>query len=96
MRMQREKGLSLIEVVIILAVMVVLIALLVPSTVQILTGARRNVTLDEMENLEKAMIGDPDLKTSGTRSSFAYLGDMGNLPSTLDDLVTQGAQPAYA
>ncbi|MGH7253161.1 MAG: type II secretion system protein GspG, partial [Nitrospiraceae bacterium] len=95
-RMQREKGLSLIEVVIILAVMVVLIALLVPSTVQILTGARRNVTLDEMENLEKAMIGDPDLKTSGTRSGFGYLGDMGNLPTTLDDLVTQGAQPAYA
>jgi type II secretory pathway pseudopilin PulG len=96
MRMQREKGLSLIEVVIILAVMVVLVALLVPSTVQILTGARRNVTLDEMENLKKAMIGDPDLKTSGVRSNFAYLGDMGNLPSTLDDLVTQGAQPAYA
>ena len=96
MRMQREKGLSLIEVVIILAVLVILVALLVPSTVQILTGARRNVTLDEMENLKKAMIGDPDLKTSGVRSSFAYLGDMGNLPSTLDDLVTQGAQPAYA
>jgi len=96
MRMQREKGLSLIEVVIILAVMVVLIALLVPSTVQILTGARRNVTLDEMENLKKAMIGDPSLKTSGVRSGFGYLGDMGNLPSTLDDLVTQGAQPAYA
>ena len=96
MRMQREKGLSLIEVVIILAVLVILVALLVPSTVQILTGARRNVTLDEMENLKKAMIGDPDLKTSGVRSSFAYLGDMGNLPSTLDALVTQGAQPAYA
>ena len=96
MVVKREKGLSLIEVVIILAVMVVLIAMLVPSTVQILTAARRDVTLDEMENLKKAMIGDPNLKTSGVRSNFAYLGDMGNLPSTLDDLLTQGAQPAYA
>jgi general secretion pathway protein G len=96
MRIEREKGLSLIEVIIILAVLVILVALLVPSTVQILSGARRNVTLDEMENLKKAMIGDPDLKTSGVRSSFGYLGDMGNLPSTLDDLMTQGAQPAYA
>ena len=94
--MQREKGLSLIEVIVILAVMVILVALLVPSTVQILTAARRDVTLDEMENLKKAMIGDPNLKTSGVRSNFAYLGDMGNLPSTLDDLLTQGAQPAYA
>ncbi|MCI0484914.1 MAG: hypothetical protein L0Y78_10075, partial [candidate division NC10 bacterium] len=73
MRMMREKGLSLIEVIIILAVLVVLIALLVPSTVQILTAARRDVTLDEMENLERAMIGDPNLKTSGVRSSFGYL-----------------------
>ncbi len=42
------------------------------------------------------MIGDASLKIKGVRSDFAYLGDMGNLASTLDDLVTQGAQPAYA
>ena len=90
------KGLSLIEVIIILAVLAVLVALLVPSSVQVLTGARRDTTLDEMENLQIAMIGDRDLKTSGVRSSFGYIGDMGNLPATLDDLLTQGAQPAYA
>src|SRR3972149_11844022 len=93
---KRGQGLTLIEVIVILAVLVILVALLVPSTVQILTGARRNVTLDEMENLKKAMIGEPDPKTPGRRSNFAYLGDMGNLPATLDDLVTQGAQPAHA
>ncbi|HZX60233.1 MAG TPA: type II secretion system protein GspG, partial [Candidatus Methylomirabilis sp.] len=86
------KGLSLIEVIIILAVLAVLVALLVPSSVQVLTGARRDTTLDEMENLQIAMIGDPNLKNSGVRSSFGYLGDMGNLPATLDDLVT-GAPP---
>jgi len=90
------KGLSLIEVIIILAVLAVLVALLVPSSVQVLTGARRDTTLDEMENLQIAMIGDPNLKNSGVRSSFGYIGDMGNLPATLDDLLTQGAQPAYA
>ena len=93
---KRGQGLTLIEVIVILAVLVILIALLVPSTVQILTGARRDITLDEMENLQKAMIGDPNKQSAGVRSNFAYLGDMGNLPSTLDDLVTQGAQPAYA
>jgi len=92
---QHERALSLIEVIVILAVLVILVALLVPSTVQILTGARRDITLDEMENLKKAMIGDPNLKTSGVRSSFGYLGDMGNLPLTLDNLVTSQT-PAYA
>jgi hypothetical protein len=41
------------------------------------------------------MIGDPNLKTSGVRSGFGYLGDMGNLPLTLDNLVTSQT-PAYA
>src|SRR3990172_10391290 len=93
---KRGQGLTLIEVIVILAVLVILVALLVPSTVQILTGARRDVTLDEMENLQRAMIGDPNVKSAGVRSNFGYLGDMGNLPLTLDNLVTQATQPAYA
>ena len=89
------KGLSLIEVIIILAVLATLIALLVPSTVQQLTAARRDSTLDEMEALQRALIGDPDLIAQGVRTDFGYLGDMGNLPADLDDLVVQGAQPAF-
>ncbi|MFQ5881983.1 MAG: type II secretion system protein GspG [Candidatus Methylomirabilales bacterium] len=92
----RRTGLTLIEIVIILAVLLILIALLVPSVVQQLTAARRNNTLDEMENLEKAIIGDPDLKSQGVRTDFGFLGDVGNLPPTLDDLVIQGTQPAFA
>ena len=90
-----EPGMSLIEVIIILAVLATLIALLVPSTVQQLTAARRDGTLDEMEDLEKAMTGDPDLIAQGVRTDVGYLGDMGSLPASLDDLVVQGAQPAF-
>ncbi len=97
----RQTGFSLIEVIIVLAVLVTLIALLVPSTVQQLTAGWRNSTLDEMDELKLAMIGDPDLKSRGVRSDFGFLGDMGNLPvgalpSDLDELVVQGAQPAYS
>jgi hypothetical protein len=86
---------SLIELIIILAMLATLVALLVPSTVQQLTAARWNDTLEEMEGLKEALIGDPDLFAQGVRTDFGYLGDMGNLPATLDDLVIQGAQPAY-
>ncbi len=94
-RQHRQTGFSLIEVIVVLAVLVVVIALVVPSAVQRLTAARRTGTLNEMENLKVGMMGDASLKIKGVRSDFAYLGDMGNLPATLDDLVTQGAQPAY-
>ena len=86
---------SLIELIIILAVLATLITLLVPSTVQQLTAARWNDTLDEMEGLKEALIGDPDLIAQGLRSDFGYLGDMGDLPATLDDLVVQDGQPVY-
>ncbi len=92
----RQTALTVIEIIIVLAVLVAMIALVVPSAVQRLTAARRTGTLNEMENVKLGMIGDANLKIKGVRSDFAYLGDMGNLPSTLDDLVTQGAQPAYA
>jgi Tfp pilus assembly protein PilE len=92
----RARGLSLIEVVIILAVLAVLVALLVPSTVQQLTAGRRSSTLDEMQGLKHALVGNPSLTSRGFRSDYGYLGDMGNLPATLDDVVTQGAQPAYS
>jgi type II secretory pathway pseudopilin PulG len=86
---------SLIEVIVILAILVTLVAVLVPSTVQQLTAARRDDTVYEMEDLKEALIGDSDLIAQGVRSDFGYLGDMGELPATLDDLVIQDTQPAY-
>ncbi|MCI0545526.1 MAG: type II secretion system protein GspG [Actinobacteria bacterium] len=90
-----ESGLSLIELIVILAILVTLVALLVPSTVQQLTAARWNSSLDEMEALHSALIGDPDLIAQGVRTDFGYLGDMGSLPPTLDELVVQDGQPVY-
>jgi len=90
-----EPGLGLIELIIVLAVLATLITLLVPSMVQQLTAARWNDTLDEMEGLKEALIGDPDLIAQGVRTDFGYLGDIGDLPETLDDLVVQDGQPGY-
>lgn len=95
-RYHGEPGLSLIELIVILAVLVTLVALLVPSTVQQLTAARRDDTVYEMEGLKEALIGDPDLVAQGVRTDFGYLGDIGDLPAALDELVVQDGQPPYA
>jgi type II secretory pathway pseudopilin PulG len=93
---KRERGFTLITVIVLLAVLLTVIALVVPSTVQQVSSARQSDTLDEMEVLQVAMLGNRDLPSTAVRSDFGYLGDMGNLAATLDDLVTQGAQPAYS
>jgi type II secretory pathway pseudopilin PulG len=88
-------GFTLIQVIVLVAVLAIAIALVVPSTVQQVVSARQSDTLDKMEKLQEAMLGNRDLPARSVQSNFGYQGDMGHLPATLDDLVIRGAQPAY-
>ena len=79
-------GFTLIEVVVVIAVVSILAAMAVPYAVQIIDQSRREATKKEMEGIQRAIMGDPGGPTAG------YLGDMGALPATLGRLNTQGAQ----
>ncbi len=55
-----------------------------------------------MDNLKKAIIGDPNKLQGNVRSDFGFLGDLGCLPTAafpaapaLDRLLTQGTYPAW-
>ena len=50
--------------------------------------ARFTATVQEMENLEYGMVGNPSLISNGIRTDFGFVGDMGQFPTTLDELVT--------
>lgn len=80
-------GFTLIEVVVVIAVISILAAMAVPYAVQIIDQSRLEATKKEMEGIHRAIMGDPNGPTAG------YLGDMGALPATLDRLNTRGAQP---
>ncbi|MFQ5606678.1 MAG: hypothetical protein ACE5GA_01930, partial [Candidatus Zixiibacteriota bacterium] len=41
-----------------------------------------------MERLSDAIVGDPDLISGGVRTDYGYVGDVGALPASLDNLVT--------
>jgi hypothetical protein len=51
-------------------------------------GSRVRETQAEMGELVVAIAGNPDLYNNGMRSDFGYVGDVGALPGSLDDLVT--------
>jgi prepilin-type N-terminal cleavage/methylation domain-containing protein len=79
-------GFTLIEVIVVIAVISILAAMAVPYAVKIIDQSREEATKKEMEGLYSAIMGDPKVPSAG------YLGDMGGLPAALDRLNTQGAQ----
>jgi general secretion pathway protein G len=84
-------GFTLIEVIVVIAVISILAAMAVPYAVKILDQSREEATKKQMEEIHRAIIGDPKVPTAG------YLGDMGRLPvpppvAALTNLNTQGTQ----
>ncbi|MCZ6626162.1 MAG: prepilin-type N-terminal cleavage/methylation domain-containing protein [Deltaproteobacteria bacterium] len=87
--MNHRRGFTLVEVIVILAVLSVLAAIAVPMALRIFESAAEDATREEMDNLKKAMIGDTRKLQSSFRSDFGFLGDMGCLPTDLGFLLNR-------
>ncbi|RMF85221.1 MAG: prepilin-type N-terminal cleavage/methylation domain-containing protein, partial [Nitrospirae bacterium] len=83
-------GFTLIEIIIVLAVISILAGAMVPNVVHQVDHRREEATREEMQAIYRAIVGDPRTGTGG------YLEDMGRLPPSLTDLVEQGSQPGYS
>jgi general secretion pathway protein G len=75
-------GFTLIEVIVVIAVISILAAMAVPYAVKILDQSREEATKKQMEEIHRAIMGDPKGPTAG------YLGDRGVLPANLSMLNT--------
>jgi prepilin-type N-terminal cleavage/methylation domain-containing protein len=84
-------GFTLVEIVVVIAVISILASMAVPFAAKMLDSARETNTRQRMQDLHKAILGDPATGTHG------FVGDMGRLPNggvnALQQLNTQGAQP---
>ncbi|MFA6147764.1 MAG: prepilin-type N-terminal cleavage/methylation domain-containing protein [bacterium] len=79
-------GFTLIEVIVVIAVISILAAMAVPYAVKILDQSREEATKKQMEEIHRAIMGDPKGPTAG------FLGDMGRLPAALSNLDPRGTQ----
>ena len=65
---------------------VILISVLAVASLEIFgdsdQDARYQETLSRMNRVREALIGNPDLKVDGARTSFGFLGDIGALPDS--------------
>jgi len=83
------KGFTLVEVIVMLAVIAILAAVAVPMAWRLFQVTASDTTNDEMQRLKNAILGDSTKIQSGTRTDFGYLGDVGCLPTSLSDLITK-------
>jgi prepilin-type N-terminal cleavage/methylation domain-containing protein len=81
-------GFTLIEVVVVIAVVSILAAMAVPYAVRIVDQSRGEATKKEMEDLYGAITGDPRVPTAG------FVGDVGRLPANITELNTRTAGPS--
>lgn len=85
--MTKEKGFTLLEMVIVLFIMAILSAMIIPSVYQQISAARKTKSTAQLDAIKKMLIGDPSLISNGERTSFGYLGDWGSLAESLDELI---------
>ncbi|MCK4546590.1 MAG: prepilin-type N-terminal cleavage/methylation domain-containing protein [Candidatus Eisenbacteria sp.] len=89
MNRSRHSGFTLLELVMVIVVLGIMAAVAVPRLSGITDEAKRSATLKEMNALREAIAGNPSGISGGHAVLGGYEGDVGALPSSLQDLVTK-------
>jgi len=83
-----NKGFTLIEVILIIVIVGILGSIALKTMGTLVEKSRETATLEEMENIVEAIVGDNGLVEGGIRSNYGYIGDIGSIPPNLDALVS--------
>lgn len=89
---QKTAGYSLVELLAVIIIIGIVAAVSMRSMRGSVEISRVEETRQEMNQLAWAIAGNPNLISGGVRTDFGYVGDIGALPATLDNLVTN---PGY-
>jgi prepilin-type N-terminal cleavage/methylation domain-containing protein len=82
------RGFTLIEILMTIVVIGILATVALRSLQSGIDQSRIRGTQEEMDELVMAIAGNPNLYANGLRSDFGYVGDVGSVPSSLDNLMT--------
>lgn len=85
---ERAKGFTLVEVIVVMAIISSLVGIMVPIVFRVWEAQEIEATEKKLTYIKEAMIGNPSLMSNGTRNSFGFTGDLGQLPPDLDALIS--------
>ena len=88
-------GFTMIELVMVIVVMAALAAVSVPRINDFITNSKIQASKNEMLQIRAAISGTPDRTAGGRYVDRGYIGDVGALPSSLNDLIMNPGLPDY-
>jgi len=94
-RSSYEKGFTLIEVIVVVAIVAIMTGVMVPMVYRIWESNDAEATRDRMRTLKVALVGDSRMVQNGVRTSYGYAGDVGQLPANLDALIADDGSPNW-
>ncbi len=86
-----NRGLTLLELMIILMVLSLILTAAVRTWDVTLERARYESTRHRLDGLVSAIVGDVDHTVNGQRVDFGFVGDMGRIPTGLEELAADGS-----
>lgn len=96
LKMNRQCGFTLVEVVVVLGIVAVLAGLITPLTIKMVGAHKERAARQELETIKKAIIGEARSTEHGEEFTFGFVGDIGNVPDSLDRLKTRGSLPTFS
>ena len=89
-------GFTLIEAIFTLAIIAIVSVGLMTVSNAAFDMINVEITDDHIRALQRAVSGDPVIVLNEARTSFGYIGDMGNLPPAIEDLWVKGSQSDFS
>lgn len=91
----RPGGYTVLEALVVLAIVGVLAGALVPLLYDTRKRDRAEETVRQLEALKEAVVGRRIPSRGGSERSYGFVGDLGQLPDSLEQLVVPGGLPAF-
>ncbi|MFA7402714.1 MAG: prepilin-type N-terminal cleavage/methylation domain-containing protein [Pelobacteraceae bacterium] len=78
----KEKAFTLIEIMVVMAIISVLAGIMAPAVWKFWEGEEIATTRERMREIKKGLVGDKSLVQNGVRTHYGFVGDNGELPFT--------------
>ena len=86
-----SEGFTFSEILIVVAIMGIVTSVALKNMGKTEDRSHYEESLGEIQKLKRAIIGNENALRNGERTSFGFIGDIGTLPSSLDNLLSRGS-----